>query len=98
MPQIAILRDDCRSRAIYLDNSQLPVSYMEDFTLLGFIVQHYEAACTLHRNAGYTVIDRASGGDILIDNARQVRDISNLFLKNDIPANFSDIADTIYQA
>ena len=56
MPKIALLADDCRSRAIYLDNSQLPVSYMEDFTLLGFIVQQYETACTLLRNAGYIIL------------------------------------------
>lgn len=98
MPTFAIVADDCTSRAQYLDRKQLPVKYMEDFTLPGFIVNEYEKACTLLRQEGYTLLNCATGADILIENASQIRSIKALLDSKDITATFSDIADTLYQA
>lgn len=98
MPKIAIVADDYTQRAQYLDNKQIPVKYMEDFTVLGFIVSEHEKACALLRQEGYTVHNHTIGAEVIINDASQIQDISTCFGKNDITSTFSDIADTLYQA
>jgi hypothetical protein len=98
MPHIAILADNAKSRAAYLNNNRLPTSYMEDFSILGFTVRHYAIACELLRQEGYTIIDLKNYGSIHIDNASHILSIRDILLKKGIYSNYSDIADTIYQA
>ena len=98
MPKVAIVSDDCRNRALYFNDKQLPVNYMEDFTVMGFIVNHHDKACTLLREAGYTLLESTNSTDIVIQHAGQLREIESFFKTNDIMSTYSDIADTIYQA
>ncbi len=98
MPKVAIVADDCKLRAQYLDSQQIPVNYMEDFTVLGFIVSEHEKACALLRQEGYTVNNGTAGAEVIINDASQIQAISTCFGKNHITSTFSDIADTLYQA
>jgi hypothetical protein len=98
MVKIALVADNCMSRSEYLETCQLPDFYMEDFSVLGFSVQQYDEACTLLRNAGYSMLDKRGGTDILLEDATQVVAIQDILQQNAIKVEFSDIADTIYQA
>jgi hypothetical protein len=98
MARVALVADDCRSQAIYLNACSLPDFYMEDFSIQGFAVQHYGDARDLLRRCGYTLLDKGNGAEIIIDHAGQIRDIRALFQENGIRAEFADIASTIYQA
>ena len=98
MAKIALIADNCLSKSAYLDSCRLPTFYMEDFSILGFSVQQYDKARELLRKAGYKMLDKQFGTDILIDDAKQVVKIKDILQNNGIKAELSDIADTIYQA
>ncbi len=98
MGTIALVPCDCRSRALYLGNRELPANYMADFTVLGFVVDHYRQSITLLRSAGYTVEELQGGADIRIDTPRTLQQINGLLRANHISCDFADIADTLYQA
>lgn len=98
MAKIALLPCDIKSRGTYLGNRELPDNYMGDFTLMGFVVDHYHEALTLLTSAGYQVDELEGGSDIRIDDPLQVPEIKTLLAANNIACDFSDIADTLYQA
>jgi hypothetical protein len=98
MPKIALLANSCRSRSLYLQNSCLPTFYMEDFSVLGLLVERYEEACALLQNDGYTVMKVEGGSDIHLAHPCQISTIIATLRQHDIPTELSDIADTMYQA
>lgn len=98
MGKIALLPCDINNRGKYLGNRELPNNYMGDFTLMGFVVDRYQDALTLLTSAGYRLEEQEGGTDICIDNPMHLREISALLTENKISCDFSDIADTIYQA
>lgn len=98
MGKIALLPCDINSRGIYLENRVLPVNYMEDFTLMGFIVDCYQEALTLLTNNSYQLVEQKGGADIYIDTPQDLQKIKALLRANNICCDFSDIADSIYQA
>lgn len=98
MGVIALLPCDINSRGRYLGNKQLPNNYMADFTLMGFVVDRYQEAIALLSSAGYRLDEQEGGTDISIDTPRHLPEIKALLTANNIRCDFSDIADTIYQA
>ncbi len=98
MAKITLILDDCRSKAAYLENCDLPDFYMEDFSIQGFAVDRYDEARDVLRRSGYILLDKSGGADIVIDHPRQLGAIAELLELNDIQAQLMDIADTIYQA
>ena len=98
MGKIALLPNDIRSRGIYLGNKKLPDNYMADFTLMGFVVDLYQEALTLLTLEGYQLEEQMGGADICIDNVMHLQEIKALLIANNIRCDFSDIADTFYQA
>lgn len=98
MGTIALLPCDTKSRADYLSNRGLPDHYMGDFSLMGFVVDRYQDACTLLASAGYRLIRREGGMDINIDAPLHLAKIKALLTANNIRCDWSDIADTLYQA
>ena len=48
--------------------------------------------------AGYQVDELEGGSDIRIDDPLQIPEIKTLLAANNIACDFSDIADTLYQA
>lgn len=98
MGKIALLPCDSNSRGKYLDNRELPNNYMGDFTLMGFIVDRYQEALTLLTKHGYRLDEQVGGTDICIDTPLDLQEIKALLTTNNMSCDFSDIADTLYQA
>lgn len=93
-----ILPADIKSREMYLDSRPLPVKYMEDFSLMGFVVDRYTEACALLLAAGYHLSQHQYGSDLVVEGPAKIVEISSLLMSNNINSTFSDIADTLYQA
>jgi len=98
MGTIALLPCDSKSRANYLGTRELPTNYMGDFTLMGFVVDRYQDACTLLVSAGYQLNRQEGGMDINIETPLHLPEIQALLTANDIRCDWLDIADTLYQA
>lgn len=98
MGKIAFLPCDINSRGKYLGSRELPNNYMGDFTLMGFVVDRYQEALTLLTSAGYQLEKHEGGIDIFIDTPRHLSEIKALLTRNNIRCDYSDIADTLYQA
>ena len=98
MGKVALLPCDIYSRGKYLNNSVLPNNYMADFTLMGFVVEHYQEALTLLAKSRYHLDEKEGGTDISIDSPLDLLEIKALLAANNISCDLSDVADTIYQA
>jgi len=98
MGKIALLPCDIKSREIYLGNKELPQNYMGEFSLMGFVVDGYQEALTLLTSAGYKLDEQPGGTDISIDTPQRLPEIKAFLAANNIRCEFSDIADTFYQA
>ncbi len=98
MGKIALLPCDINIRGKYLGNKELPDNYMGDFTLMGFVVDRYQEALTLLTNSRYRLDEQQGGADICINSPKDIQEIKTLLTANNIRCDFSDIADTIYQA
>lgn len=95
---VALLPYDTVSRGAYLCNRDLPANYMGDFTLMGFLVDHYQAALALLTSSGYRVAEQQAGADIFIDAPRRLPEITAFLAAHNIRCDLADIADTLYQA
>lgn len=98
MSQIALLPRDSICSGRYLNNKKLPDNYMGDFTLMGFVVDRYDTSVSLLVSAGYQVDRLEAGADITIETPLDIQEIRDLLTMNQIHCDFSDIADTLYQA
>lgn len=98
MGKIALLPCDINSRGKYLGNRELPNNYMGDFTLMGFVVDRYQEALTLLTKSSYQLDEQEGGTDICFSSPLELQEIRALLTANNIKCDFSDIADTFYQA
>lgn len=98
MGTIALLPDDQKRKEIYLSSHRLPEKYMEDFTLLGFVVDQLDRSVFLLERAGYHVEKERGGAEIRLEAYSQLMEISSLFRDNRIEHSFGDVAESIYQA
>jgi len=98
MAKILLIDDDCRSGAKYLESFSLPTFYMQDFSIQGMSVADFTTARRLIDQAGYTVLDKNGGADIIFDDAKELETILSLLRQNGLHAELTDIADTLYQA
>ncbi len=98
MGKIVILPDDCKSKASYLVDIALPTFYMSDFTVMGLLVSRYQDALDLIVSKGFTLERKNGGSDVVVGNPLHIQEIRSFLAENGITSEFSDIADTIYQA
>lgn len=98
MTIIPLLPPDLKSREIYLNSRTLPVNYMADFSLMGFIVDSYTEACDLLQSEGYWLTRHQYGSELTIEGPAQIAEINSVLSSKKIICTFSDIADTLYQA
>ncbi len=96
--KIALIPCDAESSGKYLDNIELPLNYMGDFTLMGLVVDNYQEALTLLISSGFQLDEQEGGSDICIDSPRHISEIKTFLTANNIRCDLSDIADTFYQA
>ena len=95
---IALLPEGTSSRERYLSNLTLPLNYMEDFSLMVFIVDRYPEAYDVLTSKGYSLQRSQSGIELTIARPEQIREIDSLLRSANIQTLFTVIADTIYQA
>lgn len=98
MSTIAVCSEDMGSRAVYLQGKKLPVNYMEDFSLMGFVVDRYPEALSLLRSQGFILKETEGGADIHVDSPEELREIQTSLTAKNIRCSFTDIVDTLYQA
>ena len=98
MAMIPLLPADIKIRERYLNSCPLPVDYMGDFSLMGFVVDRYEEARALLLAEGIRLSRQQYGTLIIIEGPAKILEISRLLSLNNIYCTFSDIADTLYQA
>lgn len=98
MSKIALCPNCAESRARYLGGVTIPEKYMEDFTLMGFVVDNYSDAVNLVKSAGFAVDECDGGTEIDVTGPDHLTEIQSLLTSHQIQSVFSDIADTIYQA
>lgn len=98
MAKILLIDNGCRSNATYLETVALPIFYMQDFSIQGITVGDFNAARRLLGQAGYTVLDKHSGADIIFNDVKQLEAILSLLRESDPQSELRDIADTLYQA
>jgi hypothetical protein len=98
MSKILLIDEDFRSRAKYLESLLLPIFYMQDFSIQGVSVRDFSTARRLIDQAGYTVLDKNGGADIIFDDAKELGSILSLLRQHGLHAELTDIADTLYQA
>ena len=98
MVNLALVSNDCAGRARYLSRKTLPANYMADFSILGFVVDQYPAACSILTRAGYDLIDLGGGADITIGSRQEISAIRTLLTSHQIHCEFADVVDTLYQA
>ncbi len=98
MAKIVILPDDCQSRACYFEDMKLPTSYMEDFTVMGILVNKYQKALELLDASQFSLNKKNNGFDVVVEQPSHILEIKALLAAHGITSEYTDIADTFYQA
>ena len=98
MITIALVEKDYTARSTYLSTRQLPQTYMEDFSIIGIEVAHYQTAHAILNACGYAVAPCPGGADISIQHISQLPLLLKSLQDHGVDATISDVADTIYQA
>jgi hypothetical protein len=98
MNKIVLCASDPTCRANYLGNLDLPDNYMCDFSVMGFVVDEYDSAVALLVSQGYQLNHVKGGAEIPIHAADQLLNIRSILAKENINCEYTDIADSLYQA
>lgn len=98
MTKITIFPSGSSHRAEYIGDCQLPMNYMSDFSMMGFVVDRYSDALALLTSSGYSLEKLHSGAEITIQTHGDLLAIQTLFADNLIHCNYTDIVDSLYQA
>ena len=98
MGKIALLPEGLHERAEFLEGLGVPAKYMEDYSVLGIIVDRYQDSLALLRNSGFATEKHAAGTMINLENRSSLGKILGLLNENLIRCDYKDIADTFYQA
>ena len=98
MNRIVLCHNDAGSRANYLQNQTLPDNYMTDYTVMGLVVDCYDEAVALLKSSGYQLEQMYGYSEVVVDSPHQLPIIQNILAAEEIYCEYSDIADTLYQA
>ncbi len=98
MPKIPLLSTALSHKETYITSMGLPKNYMEDFSLMAFVVDHFEKARSVIVADGYMVKNIHGAAQIHMDRSEDLLIIRELLEKNKINCELADIADTLYQA
>ena len=98
MARVTLVPEGSRAREQYLQEKQLPVRYMEDFSVMGLMVSDYEEAVKLIAARGIRADTVAGCTEIFIEQPSAISEIQSLLETHNIRCSYGDIADTLYQA
>lgn len=98
MIAIALVERHAKARAEYLASRPLPDFYMEDYSIVGILVEDFQPIETLLRKNGYPVVARPGGGEVGLHNIADLPGVLAELHRQGFAADVGDVADTIYQA
>lgn len=78
-------------------NASLPVYYMSDFSVLGFLVASLDEALQIAEANHFAVTRQPGGFDLVIERADQIQQLVDLFDQNGVDCTIADIIDQVYQ-
>lgn len=80
------------------ENIEIPVWYMADYSLMGFVVDRLDDSIRILENAGYRLEHQRRCAMIYHDGAGDVLRIQRTLTESHIGTVYRDIAETFYQA
>lgn len=98
MGKIALLPEGLHERAEYLEGLGVPDKYMEDYSVLGIVVDRYQESLALLHESGFVIEKLSAGSMVSLENRFSLGMILGLLNENQIRCDYKDIADTFYQA
>lgn len=75
----------------------LPVFYMEDYSVLGLRVNHCEEATRILDKNDYLLVHSASGTEIVVRDGDELHEVVQLLNANGIACDITDLAEQMYQ-
>ena len=62
MAKIALIPEGVGEKSEFLNNLGLPVNYMDDFSVLGIVVDRYQDSVAVLKKSGFTIVRASSRG------------------------------------
>lgn len=98
MAKIALIPEGLDEKSEFLNNLGIPVNYMEDFSVLGIVVDRYQESVAVLKKSGFTIESLEPGSIISFDDSSVLARLLSLLRAKRIRCNYRDIADSFYQA
>ena len=98
MAKIALIPEGVAEKSEFINNLGLPVNYMEDFSVLGIVVDRYQDSVAVLKKSGFTIESLKPGAIISCEDPSGIGKILALLSTQSIRCNYQDIADSFYQA
>jgi hypothetical protein len=98
MTRLPLLPQARHYRERYLDSQALPDNYMEDFSLMGLLVNDFTSAADTLESAGFTLSQGTGSAEVTIDSPDHLKQAVALLEAHAIDCTLTDIADSLYQA
>jgi hypothetical protein len=98
MTRLPLLPQARQYRERYLESLELPDKYMEDFSLMGLLVNDFTGAADILKNSGFTLNEGAGCVIIIISSPGHLEQAIDLLMTHAIDCTLADIADSLYQA
>ena len=98
MAKIALISEGIDEQSEFVNNLGIPVNYMEDFSVLGIVVDHYQESVAELKKSGFTIENLEPGSIISVDDSSVLTRVLRLLRAKRIRCNYRDIADSFYQA
>ncbi len=98
MGKIALLPAGLKYRTAYLEKAGIPRNYMEDYSVLGLVVDRFDESLRVLGQAGYEVEYNSPWATITLEKYSVLTAVVGLLTDNRIRCDCMDIADTLYQS
>lgn len=98
MGKIILLPAGLRYRTAYLEKAGLPRNCMEDYSVLGLVVDRFDESLRVLGQAGYEVEHSSPWATITLEKYSVLTAVVGLLADNHIRCDCMDIADTLYQS
>ena len=98
MGRIALIPEGLENVSDYLDDLGVPDNYMEDYSVLGIVVDRYQQSLELLTNADFTVERLRVGALVGLGDPGALGRLLKLLQTHHIRCNYKDIAEPFYQS